>query len=135
MPDLDLTQPAIVFWMTGSVITRFERLSDAIQAIMVLSQDEFDRVDPQKDRHLAMDDIRSIARRFSLTCACLKSSSVWVRQPLPLRQWTTQSEDDVDGLYRPAAELVCSCRSFHGEVHLKSSSITTARKRSAEHCW
>jgi hypothetical protein len=70
MPDLDLTQPAIVFWMTGSGgITRFERLSDAIQAIMQAPSAKTSSIAwiHTKDRHLAMDDIRSIAKRFSLT--------------------------------------------------------------------
>jgi hypothetical protein len=70
MDDLDLAQPAFVFWMndTGGV-TRFERLDDAIQSIM---QTGCAKTAPiawiqTRDRHLSMDEIRSIAKRSSLT--------------------------------------------------------------------
>jgi hypothetical protein len=70
MSDCDLAQPAIVFWMHNpGAITRFERLGDAIQAIMQAASAKTGAIAwiQTKDRHLSMDEIRSIAKRFSLT--------------------------------------------------------------------
>ncbi len=70
MSDCDLTQPAIVFWMHNpGAVTRFERLGDAIQAIMQAPSAKTGSIAwiQARDRHLSMDEIRSIAKQFSLT--------------------------------------------------------------------
>ena len=69
----DLTQPAFVFWMQVSKlraggVTRFDRLEDAVQCVM---QHAFARNAPvawikTMNRHLDMDQIRSIARHSGL---------------------------------------------------------------------
>ena len=69
----DLTQPAFVFWMRESKlraggVTRFDRLEDAVQGVM---QHAFARTAPvawikTANRHLDMDQIRSIARHSGL---------------------------------------------------------------------
>ena len=69
----DLTQPAFVFWMQESRlraggVTRFDRLEDAVQCVM---QHAFARTAPvawikTTNRHLDMDQIRSIARHSGL---------------------------------------------------------------------
>ena len=69
----DLTQPAFVFWMQVSKlraggVTRFDRLEDAVQCVM---QHAFARTAPvawikTMNRHLDMDQIRSIARHSGL---------------------------------------------------------------------
>jgi hypothetical protein len=72
MEEADLSQPAIVFWTQcpgGGEITRFDRLRDAIDAVM---QTPFSRTDAVawislRTRHLSMDEIRLIAGRSSLT--------------------------------------------------------------------
>lgn len=65
-----LAQPAFVFWMndTGG-ITRYERLGDAIQSIMQADGAKTASIAwiQTKDRHLSMDEIRSLAKRSSLT--------------------------------------------------------------------
>ena len=68
MEDLDLAQPAIVFWERGE-ITRFHTLRDAIQSVMRTSSAETISVGwiSTMDRHIAIDEIRAVARRFSLT--------------------------------------------------------------------
>ena len=73
MDDLELTQPAFVFWMRSSKlrpggVTRFDRLEDAVECIM---QHAFARTAPvawikTMNRHLDMDQIRSIARHSGL---------------------------------------------------------------------
>jgi hypothetical protein len=69
----DLTQPAFVFWMRASKlraggVTRFDRLEDAVHCVM---QHAFARTVPvawikTRNRHLDMDQIRSIARHSGL---------------------------------------------------------------------
>ena len=73
MDDLELTQPAFVFWMRSSKlrpggVTRFDRLEDAVECIM---QHAFARTAPvawikTMNRHLDMDQIRSIAGHSDL---------------------------------------------------------------------
>ena len=70
MSARDLAQPAIVFWMKNpGAVTRFERLGDAIQAIMQVPSAKTASIAwiQTRDHHLSMDEIRSIAKRFSLT--------------------------------------------------------------------
>jgi len=70
MEGLDLAQPAIVFWMHHSgEIKRFERLGDAIQSVMHIPLAKTASVAwiRTKDCNIAMDEIRLIAQRFSLT--------------------------------------------------------------------
>jgi hypothetical protein len=73
MEDVDLTQPAIVFWtqtpnMEPGVITCFDRLDDAVHSVM---QHASARTAPvawikTTARNLDMDQIRSIARHSGL---------------------------------------------------------------------
>jgi hypothetical protein len=73
MEDIDLTQPAFVFWMRSRKsqlggVTRFDRLEDAVHCVM---QHAFARTAPvawikTMSRHLDMDQIRSIARHSGL---------------------------------------------------------------------
>jgi hypothetical protein len=74
MEDVEqLTQPAFVFWMRPSKlrpgsVTRFDRLQDAVDCVM---QHAFARSASvawikTRDRHLDMDQIRSIARHSGL---------------------------------------------------------------------
>jgi hypothetical protein len=70
MEDVDLAQPAIVFWMHHpGEITRFERLGDAIMSIMhaPLAKTTSIAWIRTKDCNIAMDEIRLIARRLSLS--------------------------------------------------------------------
>jgi hypothetical protein len=73
MEELDLAQPAIVFWERHcgqpGEITRFDRLRDAIHSVMQISSAETAPVAwiSTIDRHIAMDEIRAVARSFSLT--------------------------------------------------------------------
>ena len=70
MSDCNLTQPAIVFWMHNpGAVTRFERLGDAIQAIMQAPYAKTESIAwiQTRDRHLSMDEIKSIAKQSSLT--------------------------------------------------------------------
>jgi len=71
--EIDLTQPAVVFWMRPSRfqpgrVTRFDHLEDAVNCVM---QHWLARSDPvawirTTSRHLDMDQIRGIARRSGL---------------------------------------------------------------------
>jgi hypothetical protein len=73
MDDAELTQPAFVFWMRSSKlrlggVTRFDRLEDAVDCVM---QHAFARTAPvawikTMNRHLDMDQIRSMARHSGL---------------------------------------------------------------------
>lgn len=70
MQDLDLAQPAIVFWIyRPGEITRFERLGDAIQSIMYTPSAKTTSIAwvRTKDCNIEMEEIRLIARRLSLT--------------------------------------------------------------------
>jgi hypothetical protein len=66
MEDVDLAQPAIVFWIHHpGEITRFEQLGDAIQSIMHAPSAKTASIAwiRTKDCNIAMDEIRLIARR------------------------------------------------------------------------
>lgn len=73
MDNVDLTQPAFVFWMRRSKlrsggVTRFDRLEDAVNCVM---QHAFARSEQiawikTTSRHLDMDQIRNIARHIGL---------------------------------------------------------------------
>jgi len=69
MEELDLTQPAIVFWMHHpGEITRFERLQDAVHSVMVTpSAKTFSIAWIRSDRHIDMEEIRQIERRSILS--------------------------------------------------------------------
>jgi hypothetical protein len=70
MQDLDLAQPAIVFWIyRPGELTRFERLGDAIQSIMHTPSAKTTSIAwvRTKDCNIEMEEIRLIARHFSLT--------------------------------------------------------------------
>jgi hypothetical protein len=73
MDNVDVTQPAIVFWMRSPKlqpggITRFDRLEDAVHCVMQHSLAGTAPVAWIKtmNRHLDMDQIRSIARHSGL---------------------------------------------------------------------
>ena len=78
----DLTQPAFVFWMQGSRlraggVTRFDRLEDAVNCVM---QNAFARTAPvawikSMNRHLDMDQIRSMARHSDLVSYLSKTNA------------------------------------------------------------
>ena len=68
MEELDLTQPAIVFWMHHpGEITRFERLQDAVHSVMVTPSATFSIAWIRSDRHIDMEEIRQIERRSILS--------------------------------------------------------------------
>jgi hypothetical protein len=68
--QLKLNQPAIVFWIERpGEITRFERLRDAIRAVMrtqVTTNAPVAWISTM-DRHLTIEEIRQLARGFSLS--------------------------------------------------------------------
>ena len=70
MEELDLTQPAIVFWMHHpGEITRFERLEDAVHSVMVTPSAKLFSIAwiTTRDRHIDMEEIRQIERRSILS--------------------------------------------------------------------
>ena len=70
MEDLDLNQPAIVFWMHHpGEITRYERLQDAVHSVMVKPSAKLFSIAWIKagDRHIEMEEIRQIERRSILS--------------------------------------------------------------------
>ena len=70
MEDLDLNQPAIVFWMHDpGEITRFDRLEDAVHSVMVKPSAKLFSIAwiRARDRHIEMEEIRQIARRSILS--------------------------------------------------------------------
>ena len=70
MEELDLNQPAIVFWMHHQgEITRFERLQDAIHSVMVTPSAKMSSIAciTTRDRHIDMEEIRQIERRSILS--------------------------------------------------------------------
>ena len=70
MEELDLTQPAIVFWMQHpGEITRFEPLQDAVHSVMVTPSAKLFSIAwiITRDRHIEMEEIRQIARRSILS--------------------------------------------------------------------
>ncbi len=69
MEEFDHAQPAIVFWLNHpGEITRFDRLDDAVRSVMEAPSAKGAPVAwiKGRDRHIEMDQIRIIARRFSL---------------------------------------------------------------------
>ena len=66
--ELDLNQPAIVFWMHGE-ITRFERLEDAVHSVMVTPSAKMFSIAwiTTRDCHIDMAEIRQIERRSILS--------------------------------------------------------------------
>jgi hypothetical protein len=83
MDNVDLTRPAFVFWMRRSQagrlggVTRFDRLEDAVNCVM---QHAFARTEPvawikTMDRHLDMDQIRSVARHSGLVSYVSKTEA------------------------------------------------------------
>ena len=63
--ELDLDQPAIVFWMNHpGEITRFERLEDAVHSVMLEPSAKLFAVAwiKARDRHIEMEEIRKIER-------------------------------------------------------------------------
>ena len=70
IPELDLNQPAIVFWMHHpGEITRFERLEDAVHSVMVTPSAKLFSIAwiTTRDRHIDMEEIRQIERRSILS--------------------------------------------------------------------
>jgi len=70
MQELDLSRPAIVFWMhQPGEITCFDRLRDAVLSVTQIPTAKTARVAwiRTADRHIEMDEIRAIALRFRLT--------------------------------------------------------------------
>ena len=63
--DLDLNQPAIVFWTHHpGEITRFDRLEDAVHSVMLEPSAKLFAVAwiKARDRHIEMEEIRKIER-------------------------------------------------------------------------
>jgi len=70
MDELDLNQPAIVFWMHHpGEITRFERLQDAVHSVMGAPSAKLFSIAwiTTRDRHIDMEEIRQIERRSILS--------------------------------------------------------------------
>jgi hypothetical protein len=68
--DLDLNQPAIVFWTHHpEEITRFDRLEDAVQSVMLTPSAKMFSIAwiKTRDREIEMEEIRQIARRSILS--------------------------------------------------------------------
>jgi hypothetical protein len=68
MDEVDLSRPAIVFWLnTPGELTRFERLGDAVQTVMHTPSAKTASIAWiwTKENNIAMDEIRSIAKRAS----------------------------------------------------------------------
>jgi len=108
MEDLDLAQPAIVFWMHHSGITRFERLGDAIQSVMHIPLAKTASVAwiRTKDCNIAMDEIRLIAQRFSLTWRLSQIAKAVIDTTDNIKSMV-RNVDDGDGLPH-VAELALS---------------------------
>ena len=70
MEELDLEQPAIVFWTHHpGEITRFDRLEDAVHSIMLTPSAKLFSIAwiKARDRHIEMEEIRQIERRSILS--------------------------------------------------------------------
>ena len=70
MEDLDLNQPAIVFWTHHpGEITRFDRLEDAVHTVMLTPSAKMFSIAwiKARDRHIEMEEIRQIGRRSILS--------------------------------------------------------------------
>jgi hypothetical protein len=94
MNEIDLAQPAIVFWVRRpGEISRFEQLREAVHYVM---QEPLAPTAPvawirTADRHFTMNEIRQIAGRFSLTWRMTVGSATppkkkrfsWGIPPLP----------------------------------------------------
>ena len=65
MEELDLDQPAIVFWMHHpGELTRFDRLEDAVHSIMLIPSAKPVAIAwiQARDCHIEMEEIRKIER-------------------------------------------------------------------------
>jgi hypothetical protein len=65
MEELDLDQPAVVFWINHpGELTRFERLEDAVHSVMLVPSAKLFDVAwiKSRDRHIEMEEIRRIER-------------------------------------------------------------------------
>ena len=65
MEELDLDQPAIVFWMhQPGELTRFDRLEDAVHSIMLIPSAKSVAIAwiKARDCHIEMEEIRKIER-------------------------------------------------------------------------
>jgi hypothetical protein len=70
MEELDLNQPAIVFWTHHpGEITRFDRLEDAVHSVMLTPSAKLFSIAwiKARDRDFEMEEIRQIARRSILS--------------------------------------------------------------------
>ena len=70
MEDLDLNQPAIVFWTHhAGQITRFERLEDAVHSVMLTPSAKMFSIAwiKTRDREIEMEEIRQLERRSILS--------------------------------------------------------------------
>jgi len=68
--DLDLNQPAIVFWTHhAGQITRFERLEDAVHSVMLTPSAKMFSIAwiKTRDREIEMEEIRQLERRSILS--------------------------------------------------------------------
>jgi hypothetical protein len=68
--DLDLNQPAIVFWThQPGEITRFDRLEDAVQSVMLTPSAKMFSIAwiKTRDREIEMEEIRQLERRSILS--------------------------------------------------------------------
>ena len=70
MEELDLDQPAIVFWMNQpGELTRFERLEDAVHSVMLTPSAKMFSIAwiKTRDREIEMEEIRQLERRSILS--------------------------------------------------------------------
>ena len=70
MEDLDLSQPAIVFWTHHpGEVTRFDRLEDAVHSVMRTPSAKLFSVAwiTTRNRRIDMEEIRQIERRSILS--------------------------------------------------------------------
>ena len=70
MEDLDLNQPAIVFWTHhAGQITRFDRLEDAVHSVMLTPSAKMFSIAwiKTRDREIEMEEIRQLERRSILS--------------------------------------------------------------------
>jgi hypothetical protein len=68
--DLDLNQPAIVFWTHhAGQITRFDRLEDAVHSVMLTPSAKMFSIAwiKTRDREIEMEEIRQLERRSILS--------------------------------------------------------------------
>ena len=70
MEELDLDQPAIVFWMHHpGELTRFDRLEDAVHSVMLTPSAKMFSIAwiKTRDREIEMEEIRQLERRSILS--------------------------------------------------------------------